>query len=72
MIVRKVVYNNRCSCCGALLTEEWVSHKDRLKEAFVHKCWRRYAGRDYCHDCWQRNPDGSVTTKDGCRYETKG
>lgn len=72
MIVRKVVFNNRCSCCGRLLLKRWQEDKDQVKEAFIKACWRTYDGHDYCRDCWKREDDGTVTTRDGLRFDENG
>lgn len=72
MIVRKVVYNNRCSCCGKELEDKWVDDKDVLKESFIRRAWRTFGGRDYCRDCWERDADGSITTRDGRRFDGDG
>ena len=70
MNVKEYFFNRQCDCCGALLDEEmWHNTPDTLNDVANASDWQHLGGKDYCADCWTRDDDDNIQTKDGRKYD---
>ena len=70
MIVERQFYNVKCDHCGRLLDDEtWWDAKDAMP-AILGECgWIECEGeRHYCDECWMRDDDDNIVTKDGRKW----
>lgn len=75
MKVSDVFYNIRCDSCSAELCEE--SYHDAGNDEFAtilsESGWfTADGGRHYCPDCWERDDDDRINTRDGRTYDMDG
>ncbi len=71
MIIDKVFHNIRCDACGGLIDEEtWWGDKEALTTQILDECgWIECeGGRHYCDECWSRDDDDNIVTKDGRKW----
>lgn len=73
MIRKKEFYNIECDHCGAMLDEEtWLDDRESA-ESLIDECnWKKLGDRHYCEDCWERDDDDNIVTKDGRRWTDDG
>lgn len=75
MIVSDTFYNRRCDSCGAELCEEWYRDAGDCEFATIlrESGWFTADGdRHYCPDCWERDDDDRIKTRDGRTYDEDG
>lgn len=72
-LVKREFQNIECDCCGQLLDEEtWWDSQEALP-AILEECgWKQLCGRHYCEECWNRDDDDTIVTKDGRRWDDSG
>ena len=70
MIIDRRFYNIQCDHCGKLLDEEtWWGDKDLVEGLILDECgWIECEGRHYCDECWSRDDDDNIVTKDGRKW----
>lgn len=70
MIIDRQFYNIQCDHCGKLLDEEtWWGEKDLVEGLILDECgWIECEGRHYCDECWSRDDDDNIVTKDGRKW----
>jgi hypothetical protein len=73
MLVKREFHNIECDCCGQLLDEEtWWDDKDVLP-AILSECgWKQLGDGHYCEECWYRDDDDNIVTKDGRKFDDDG
>lgn len=72
MIINRTFHNVECDHCGALLDEEtWWDDKEALTTNILPDCgWIECEGsRHYCEECWTRDDDDNIVTKDGRKWD---
>jgi Zn finger protein HypA/HybF involved in hydrogenase expression len=70
MIVKEYFYNIECDCCKELVSEDWWSDKQSIREAAFEADFMKMANNKmYCPTCRSINSDGNIATKDGCIYD---
>ena len=71
MIIDRTFHNVVCDGCGAQLDEEtWYDDKDALTTTILDECgWIECEGRHYCDECWTRDDDDNIITKDGRKWD---
>ena len=72
MIIDKTFHNIQCDHCGALIDEEtWWDDKEALTTIILPECgWIECeGGRHYCEECWNRDDDDNIITKDGRKWD---
>ena len=72
MIVDRQFHNIKCDHCGALIDEEtWWDDKQALTSTILNECnWIECeGGRHYCDECWSRDDDDNIVTKDGRKWD---
>jgi len=72
MLVKREFHNIECDCCGQLLDEEtWWDDQDALTTTILPECgWIECeGGRHYCDECWTRDDDDNIVTKDGRKWD---
>lgn len=73
MIVNREFHNVECDHCGQLLDEEtWWDDKDALSGILDECGWKELGGKHYCDNCWERDDDDNIVTKDGRKYDDDG
>lgn len=69
MIIERLFHNIKCDCCEALLDEDtWWNDKDALTQVLDECGWIECEGRHYCDECWIRDDDDNIVTKDGRKW----
>lgn len=72
MIIDRTFHNIKCDHCGALIDEEtWWDDKQALTSTILNDCnWIECeGGRHYCDECWSRDDDDNIVTKDGRKWD---
>ena len=72
MIIEKKFHNVKCDHCGRLLDDEtWWDDQDALTTTILRECgWIECeGGRHYCDECWTRDDDDNIVTKDGRKWD---
>lgn len=74
-IVSDTFYNIRCDSCGTELCEEWYHDAGNGEFATIlgESGWFTADGdRHYCPDCWERQDDDTIKTRNGRKYGDDG
>ena len=71
MIIEKKFHNVKCDHCGRLLDEEtWWDETDAVPAILGDCGWIECeGGRHYCDECWTRDDDDNIVTKDGRMWD---
>lgn len=72
MIVDRQFHNIKCDACGGLIDDEtWWDDKEALTTQILDECgWIECeGGRHYCDECWSRDDDDNIVTKDGRKWD---
>ena len=72
MIIDRTFHNIQCDHCGALIDEEtWWDDMEVLTSTILDGCgWIECeGGRHYCDECWTRDDDDNIVTKDGRKWD---
>ena len=72
MIVDRQFHNIKCDACGRLIDDEtWWDDKQALTSTILNECnWIECeGGRHYCDECWSRDDDDNIITKDGRKWD---
>lgn len=73
MIVTREFHNVECDHCGQLLDEEtWWDDKNDLSGILDECGWKELGNKHYCDNCWERDDDDNIVTKDGRKYDDDG
>lgn len=71
MIIDRQFHNIKCDACGRLIDDEtWYDDKDALTTTILDECgWIECEGRHYCDECWTRDDEDNIITKDGRKWD---
>ena len=70
MIVKKEFRNVECDCCGQMLDEETWYEDEEAFGVILDECnWKTLGGKHYCDNCWTRDDDDNIVTKDGRKFD---
>ena len=75
MKVSDTFYNIRCDSCGTELCEEWYHDANNGEFATIlsESGWfTAEHDRHYCPDCWERDDDDRIKTRNGRIYDEDG
>ena len=72
-LVKREFHNIECDCCGQLLDEEtWCDDQEVLPAILAECGWKQLGGSHYCEECWYRDDDDNIVTKDGRKFDDDG
>ena len=72
-LVKREFHNIECDCCGQLLDEETWWDGPEFVEGMLHECgWKKLGDGHYCEECWNRDDDDNIVTKDGRKFDDDG
>ena len=72
-LVKREFHNIECDCCGQLLDEEtWWDDQEVLPAILAECGWKQLGGGHYCEECWNRDDDDNIVTKDGRKFDDDG
>lgn len=73
MLVKREFHNIECDCCGQLLDEETWWADDEVAPIILQECgWKKLGDGHYCGECWYRDDDDNIVTKDGRKFDDDG
>lgn len=67
MKAKGTFYAIKCDCCG-----ECYDPNNELATIATECGFKHLGGRDYCPDCWERDDDDIIHTKDGRKWDDSG